>query len=116
VPLRNRSTSRPWKKKLSDNKVFINAELILKQNYPLTLKQVEDKDSYRAVGSCMQRLVNGGNEACADLQVKSELVYLQEKRTAAMLQRIPEIVDAKFQSGNIRAKKLFSPSGCPICL
>jgi hypothetical protein len=91
--------------KLSDNKTFINAELLLKQNYPLTMKQIEDKNSYRAVGSCLQRLVNTGGDACDYLQVKSELDYLQERRTAAMLQRIPEIINAEFQRGNIRAKK-----------
>jgi hypothetical protein len=69
------------------------------------MKQVEDKNFYRAVGSCIQRLVNSGNNACDYLRVKSELDYLQERRTAAMLQRIPEIVDAEFQRGNIRAKK-----------
>jgi hypothetical protein len=97
--------------KLSDNKTFINAELLLKQNYPLTIKQVEDKNFYRAVGSCIRRLVNGGNDACDYLQVKSELDYLQERRTAAMLQRIPGIIHAEFQKGNIHARRAIFTMG-----
>jgi hypothetical protein len=37
--------------------------------------------------------------------LKSDLDYLQEKRTAGLLQRIPGIVDEEFQKGNIKAKK-----------
>jgi NAD(P)H-nitrite reductase large subunit len=37
--------------------------------------------------------------------VNSELEYLQERRTAAMLQKIPEIVNDEFQQGDIRSRK-----------
>lgn len=91
--------------KLSDTKTFINAELLLKRNYSLTMRQVEDNRFYQAVSASIRKLAGSGNNACDYLQVRSELDYLQERRTAAMLQRIPEIVDAEFNGGNIRAKK-----------
>jgi hypothetical protein len=37
--------------------------------------------------------------------VRSELDYLQERRTADLLQRIPGIVNDEFGQGNIKAKK-----------
>lgn len=97
--------------KLSDERSFINAELLLKKNYPLTMKQVEDHKFYQAVSGWIRKLTHSGNNASDYLQVKSELDYLQERRTAAMLQRIPEVVDAEFQRGNIRAKKAISTIG-----
>ncbi len=91
--------------KLSDPKTFVNAELLLKRNYSLTMRQVEDERFYEAVSIFIRKLAGSGDNACDYLQVRSELDYLQERRTAAMLQRIPEIVDAEFNGGNIRAKK-----------
>ena len=91
--------------KLSDNRSFVNAELLLKGNYPLRLRQVEDVKFHRAVGEFIRKLVNCGNDNSEYLRVKSQLDYLQERRTAAMLQRIPEIIQAEFQQGNIKARK-----------
>jgi hypothetical protein len=91
--------------KLSDNRSFVNAELLLKRNYSLRLRQVEDAKSHRAVGELIHKLVNCRNDNSEYLRVKSQLDYLQEKRTAAMLQRIPEIIQAEFQQGNIKARK-----------
>jgi hypothetical protein len=91
--------------KLSDNRSFINAELLLKRNYPLKLRQVEDENFYRAAGECIRRLVNCGEDQAQYLRVKSQLDYLQERRTAAMLQKIPEIIQAEFRQGNIKAPK-----------
>ncbi len=91
--------------KLSDNRSFVNAELLLKGNFPLRLRQAEDLNFHRAVGEFIRKLVNCGNDKSEYLRVKSQLDYLQERRTAAMLQRIPEIVQAEFQQGNIKARK-----------
>lgn len=91
--------------KLSDNRTFVNAELLLKRNYPLRLKQIEDPRMHRAVGELIRKLINCGNDNSEFLRIKSELDYLQQRRTAAMLQIIPEIIQAEFQERNIRTKK-----------
>jgi hypothetical protein len=43
--------------------------------------------------------------SCDYLLLRSELDYLQERRTAAMLQKIPEIVNDESRQGNIRDRK-----------
>jgi hypothetical protein len=91
--------------KLSDNRSFINAELLLKRNYPLKLRQVEDPKIYRAVGELIRKLVNCGSDNSEYLRVKADLDSLQERRTASLLQRIPGIIQAEFREGNITAKK-----------
>lgn len=92
-------------KRLSDNKVYVNAEMILKETHPIRLRQVEDKPIYDAVRACILRLVSSQGPARDYSVVNSELEYLQERRTAAMLQKIPEIVNDEFQQGNIKNKK-----------
>jgi hypothetical protein len=91
--------------KLSDNRAFVNAELLLKRNYPLRLRQVEDPKTHRSVGELIRKLVNCGQDNSEYLRVKSDLDRLQERRTAAMIQRIPEIIQAEFRGGNIQARK-----------
>jgi hypothetical protein len=91
--------------KLSDNRSFVNAELLLKRNYPLKLRQVEDPTIHRTVGDLIRKLVNCGNDDSEYLRVKLDLESLQERRTASMLQRIPEIIGEEFRDGNIKAQK-----------
>ena len=45
------------------------------------------------------------DRASCDASYFSELDYLQERRVAAMLQRIPEIVDGQFKQNAIKEKK-----------
>lgn len=89
-------------KRLSDNKVYINAEMLLKEAHPIRLRQVEDKPLYDAVRASMLKL---GGPGCDYPAVNSELQYLQERRSAAMLQKIPEIVNDEFHQGNIKSRK-----------
>jgi len=91
-------------KRLSDNKVYVNAEMLLKETHPIRLRQIEDKPLYDAVRANILKLASQGN-ACDYSVVNSELEYLQERRTAAMLQKIPEIVNDEFQQGNIKSRK-----------
>lgn len=90
---------------LSKNDTFINAELLLKTYHSLRMRQVEDERFYSDVHQAIQKLVNSGSNACDYLAIKSELDYLQERRTAAMLQKIPGLVEDEFQQGNIRNRK-----------
>ncbi|MGZ3537781.1 MAG: hypothetical protein ACXVAB_07075 [Thermodesulfobacteriota bacterium] len=92
-------------KRLSDNKVYVNAEMLLKETHPIRLGQVEDKPLYDAVRANILKLVSSQGPACDYAVTNSELEYLQERRTAAMLQKIPEIVNDEFQQGNIKNRK-----------
>ena len=96
--------TKTLEKRLSDNKVYVNAEMILKETHPIRLRQVEDKGLYDAVRANIVKLVSQG-PACDYSAVNSELEYLQEMRTAAMLQKIPEIVNDEAQQGDIRSRK-----------
>jgi len=91
--------------RLADDKTYVNAEMLLKENHPLRLRQVEDEQSYLAVRDGILKFVNTGKDSCDFLGIKSELDYLQERRTADLLQRIPGVVDDEFRQGNIKAKK-----------
>ena len=91
-------------KKLSDTTSFINAEMLLMKNYHLRTQQVEDPKWYDEVGCFIRKLASSGN-SCDYYLVKSELDYLQERRTAALLQRIPEIINAEYHEGDIESKK-----------
>ncbi len=91
-------------KKLSDTTSFINAEMLLMKNYHLRTQQVEDPKWYDAVGCSIRKLASSGN-SCDYYVVRSELDYLQERRTAALLQRIPGIIDEEYHKGDIKRKR-----------
>lgn len=91
-------------KRLSDNKVYVNAEMLLKENHTLRLRQVEDKALYEAARIQLFKLATCRDDSSDYSLLKSGLNFLQEKRTAAMLQKIPEIVNEEFQQGNIKNK------------
>jgi hypothetical protein len=92
-------------KRLSDNKIYVNAEMLLKENHSLRLRQIEDKDLYEAVRNHLFKLATCRDDSSDHSLLKSELEVLHEKRTAAMLQKIPQIVNEEFQQGNIKNKK-----------
>ena len=96
--------------KLSDTTSFINAEMLLIKNYHLRAQQVEDPKWYEAVASFIRKLL-ASKDSSDYYRVKSELDYLQERRTAAMLQDIPGIIDAEYQQGSIKGKKAFFTIG-----
>jgi hypothetical protein len=92
-------------KRLSDNKIYVNAEMLLKENHSLRLQQIEDKGLYEAVRNQLLKLATCREDSADYSRLKSELGYLQEKRTAAMLQKIPQIVNDEFRQGNIKTRK-----------
>jgi hypothetical protein len=92
--------------RLADNSTYVNAEMLLNKNHRLKLRQVEDENLYFAARESLLKFVKTDNEdLCQYLTEKAQLDYLQERRTAAMVQRIPRIVNEEFQQGNIRTKK-----------
>jgi len=84
---------------LSDTSKFINADLLLHRNYGIGLQQVEDRELYRDVRDYLQSGLNGGAPPLADFGL--ELEYLQERRSAAILQRIPSVIDDEYRQGHI---------------
>jgi len=91
--------------RLSNNKVYVNAEMLLKETHPLRLRQVEDKELYDTVNNNLIKLISCSNDSSDYSLLNSKLEYLQEKRTAAMLQKIPKIIDDEFRQGGIKSRK-----------
>jgi len=92
-------------KRLSDNKTYVNAEMILKENHSLRLRQIEDEDLYKAVRNHLLKLASCRDDSANYSRLKSEIEILQERRTVAMLQKIPQIVNDEFRQGNIKSKR-----------
>ncbi len=92
-------------KRLSDEKVYVNAEMLLRENHSLRLRQIEDENLYKAVTNHLLKLARSREDSTDYPRLNSEIEFLQEKRAAAMLQKIPQIVNEEFQQGNIRSKK-----------
>jgi hypothetical protein len=91
--------------RLSDSKAYINAEMLLKETHPLKLRQVEDKELYDAVRINLVKLISRRYDSSDYSFLKSKLEYLQEKRTAAMLQKSPEIIEDEARQGGIGSRK-----------
>jgi hypothetical protein len=89
---------------LSDNRTFVNAEMLLRDSYPsLKIRQVEDRTLYETARKRIAALIDQ-KDSCDYLLLRSELDTLQERRTAAILQRIPRIVNEEFQQGRIKGR------------
>jgi hypothetical protein len=92
-------------KRLSDNEIYVNAEMLLNENHPLRLRQIEDRSLYEDVRNHLLKLASCRDDSADYLRLNSEIEILQEKRAAAMLQKIPQIVDDEFRQGNIKSRK-----------
>jgi hypothetical protein len=99
------SDRRSIEEQLADHKTYVNAEMLLRQNFLLQIQQVEDEALYDAVGERLLKLSTGSFSFYDSLCLKSEIDYLQERRTAAMLQNIPETIEKEFREGTIKSKK-----------
>ena len=91
--------------KLADKRAFLNAEILLKRDYPIVLQQVEDKKCYEEVGVLIGKLSSGGCSPDEYARTQAELDFLQDKRTAVMLQNIPEITAREYAEGRIKTQK-----------
>ena len=87
--------------RFSNDRQFVNAEMLLKENFPLLLRQVEDKDLYQAVFENIRLLADSKGSMEKSFLIRSELDYHQKKRVGTMLQRIPVIVNDEFRQGHI---------------
>ncbi len=89
----------------ADEKNPTHAGMLLLKNHPLRIKQIEDRTLYDGALGCLVRLEKNRNSPSVARPLESELKYLQERRTASMLQRIPEVVKDEFRKGNIRRQQ-----------
>lgn len=88
--------------KLADETRFVNAEMLLMEHFTLPASQVEDRKIYEAVCRCLAELREKRFERLPAAEIMIELEYLQEVRTAALLQKIPEVIENELQNGTIR--------------
>jgi hypothetical protein len=84
---------------LADTTHFINAELLLHEQYGIGLGQVENRQLYRDVREQLRSRLKAGAEFSFTLY--SELARLQKLRTAYLLQAAPAVTAAAYQQGRI---------------
>ena len=87
--------------RLADDSRYVNAEMLLMEQFGMHAAQVEDRNGYNAVCNCLGEL---SKKSCSPLQMEAkldELQYLQEMRTARVLQEIPSAIEAEFGAGTI---------------
>lgn len=104
--LKNRALDmETLEKKLGNEDVYINAEILLKQSFSIIWRQVENKERYEAVVEKV-RLLEKFRYNTFEAQYRYlGLNYLQERRSADMLQNIPEIIEEEYLAGMIKNRK-----------
>lgn len=88
-----------------ENDAEVNAGMLLIENYRLDKHQVEDWDLYDDVRNKVRMLAKYRDDDFEYLYMKASLDYLQERRTAAMLQKMPDLIDSEHRAGRIKNKK-----------
>ncbi len=91
--------------RLRENMPHVNAEMLLSESYAIHIRQVEDFTLYSEVRSKLRSLEKLRYDALASLFIQADLDYLQDLRTAAMLQKIPDIIDNEYSEGTIHSKE-----------
>ncbi len=99
---RNTTTLR---KMLDTDEHYINAEILLMANYGMRSRQIEDKEMLAAVRNELRLLDDESINKYEALHVMSNITYLQARRTAAMLQKIPDVINDELAGGSIINKK-----------
>ncbi len=97
IPLDNQTL----RETLADTSHFINAELLLHEQYGIGLGQVENRQLYRDIRDRLRSRLKAGGEFSFSLN--SELAHLQKLRTAYLLQAAPAVTAATYQQGRITA-------------
>ncbi len=84
---------------LADTSVFVNAELLLHQEYGIGLNQIEDRELYSHTRDRLRASL--AREPRFSTPLNPELSYLQKYRTASLLQTAPSVVESAYQQGRI---------------
>jgi hypothetical protein len=87
------------------SRAYVNAEMLLKENYHVRTEQVEDWGFYDAVRNGISKIGATGGSSSEYFVQKAGLDYLQERRTAAMLQNIPAAIGSAYGRGSIKTKR-----------
>jgi hypothetical protein len=87
--------------KLAADKPFINAEMLLMEHHSIRACQVEDRKTYDAVRTSLGKLKTAKAQPSDSADNIAELRYLQEVRTAQLLQNIPSVIEDEFHNGSI---------------
>lgn len=97
--------TKTLEEKLGSDNAYINAEMLLMESHNIESHQVEDIDLYNAAREKINLLEQYRYDLYESLFIKSGLDYLQERRSAAMLQKIPEVIESEYRAGRIKNKK-----------
>ncbi|MGB3221879.1 MAG: hypothetical protein WBB23_03680 [Desulforhopalus sp.] len=87
--------------KLAADTPFVNAEMLLMEYHSFHASQVEDRNTYNAVRSSLGKLRKSASKLSKSTGNMAELLYLQEVRTAQILQNIPDVIEDEFLNGAI---------------
>ncbi|KJS00366.1 MAG: hypothetical protein VR65_12685 [Desulfobulbaceae bacterium BRH_c16a] len=90
------------RQKLADESRFVNAEMLLMENIHMRASQVEDRNIYNAVCTSLRNLKTPGTPISSPKEKIEQLQYLQEVRTAMLLQKIPSVIDYELHNGTIK--------------
>ena len=87
--------------KLTSGAPFKNAEMLLMEHHNFHASQVENRHVYDAVRSSLGKLSAAKVQPSGSADSIAELQFLQEFRTAQLLQSIPAVIENEFISGAI---------------
>lgn len=88
-------------KKLAADTPYMNAEMLLMEYHNFHASQIEDRGTYDAVRSSLGKLKTSSSKHSKSTGNLEELLYLQEVRTAQILQNIPNVIEDEFLNGAI---------------
>ena len=89
------------RRELADDSRFVNAEMLLMEYDRMRACQVEDRHLYSAVLDRLVKLEKAADDPAACVSLQTEIDSLQQKRTTAILQKIPSVIQAEYASGRI---------------
>ncbi len=91
------------RRELSDSTEFVNADRLLCQYSNIRLRQIEDRELYFEVHNYLSNLKNEPPDETPS--VGAHLFYLQGRRNAHLLQKLPEIIEGEYRTGRISSAK-----------
>lgn len=91
--------------KLGSGVHYLNAEMLLIYSFGVISRQVEDRDLRDSIIELIKLREGYGKDSTEAYYIMADLYYLQERRTATMLQKIPDIVQLEYGKGRIRNQK-----------
>ena len=97
--------TKTLEERLGNDGVYVNAEMLIMELLNVEGRQIEDADLYNAVIEKIRLLQKYGSDTYESLFIRSGLDYLQDIRTAELLQKIPEVIDREHGEGRIKSKK-----------